>query len=328
MKRVAGWVIGFLALAAVPLWVGNSYYVDVVSEMLIWAVFAMGLNVLSGYGRLTSLGHAALFGVACYVGGLLVGKGMDHASAALLALLATLAITAVVAVLALRSTGISFLMITLAAGQILWGIAYRWISVTGGENGVSIPSRPELFGMTLESPTSFFYLVFAVFLIALGITALLIRSPLGAALRGTRDQPRRMSALGFNVWAIRFAAFMYSGFWAGVAGLLFLYYNKFVSPQALALTTSAEALLMVIVGGASTLLGPVAGAVIVVAIKNVASGYIERWNLLLGFIFVAIIMFMPQGLVPGIARALRSLGTRQPANPPAAVLTQAQEKAP
>ncbi|MES2937915.1 MAG: branched-chain amino acid ABC transporter permease [Pseudomonadota bacterium] len=305
MKRLAIGSLGLLALAAVPLWAGNSYYVDVVSQMLIWAVFAMGLNVLSGYGRLTSLGHAALFGVACYVGGLLVGQGMGHAGAAVLALLATLAVTAVVAVLALRSTGISFLMITLAAGQILWGVAYRWVSVTGGENGVSIPARPAPFGAALETPAGFFYLALAVFLAALVATALLVRSPLGAALRGTRDQPRRMSALGFNVWAIRFTAFLYSGFWAGVAGLLFLYYNKFVSPHALALATSAEALLMVIVGGAGTLLGPVAGAVIVVAIKNVASGYIERWNFLLGFIFVAIIMFMPQGLVPGIAAALR-----------------------
>jgi len=290
----------------------NSYYIDVASQMLIWGVFAMGLNVLSGYGRLTSLGHAALFGLASYAAAILLAKGFGQFSAALLALAATLATTAVMAVLALRGTGISFLMITLAAGQILWGIAYRWISLTNGENGINIPARPVMLGVEITSAPAFFLACLAVFAAALLCTWALVRSPLGAALRGTRDQPRRMAALGFNVGAIRFFAFMYSGFWAGAAGLLYLYYNQFVSPHVMALATSAEALLMVIVGGASTLLGPVAGAVIVVTIKHIASAYVERWNFLLGLIFVLIIIFMPQGLVPGLASAWRRWRRRAP----------------
>src|SRR5207245_4680241 len=115
----------------------------------------------------------------------------------------------------------------------------------------------------------------------------------------TRDQPRRMNALGYHVWMIRFLAFLFSGFWSGVAGLLYLYYNQFVSPQAVALTASAEGLLMVIAGGTATLLGPLAGAALVVLVKNVASPHIERWNFVLGAIFVVIIVFMPEGLVPG-----------------------------
>jgi branched-chain amino acid transport system permease protein len=126
-------------------------------------------------------------------------------------------------------------------------------------------------------------------------------------LRGTRDQPRRMNALGYHVWMIRFWAFMFSGLLSAIAGILFVYYNQFISPQALALTASAESLLMVISGGAGTLLGPVVGAALVVIVKNVVSAYVERWNFMLGAIFVAIVVFMPEGLVPGVARLTRSI---------------------
>jgi branched-chain amino acid transport system permease protein len=114
-----------------------------------------------------------------------------------------------------------------------------------------------------------------------------------------------MSALGYHVWMVRFLAFLFSGFWSGVAGLLFLYYNQFVSPQSVALTASAEGLLMVISGGTGTLLGPIVGAGLVVMMKNVASAYIERWNFVLGAIFVVIVVFMPEGLVPGTRRLWR-----------------------
>jgi branched-chain amino acid transport system permease protein len=141
-----------------------------------------------------------------------------------------------------------------------------------------------------------------VFLIALAAMAAFERSPFGASLRGTRDQARRMTALGYNVWLIRFLAFLFSGFWCSVAGLLYLYNKQFVGPQVAALQASAEALLMVISGGTATLLGPVAGAALVVIVKYVVSAYVTRWNLVLGVIFVVIISFMPEGLVPGSIR--------------------------
>jgi branched-chain amino acid transport system permease protein len=214
----------------------------------------------------------------------------------------TLATSAVFAVLALRATGIGFLMITLALGQILWGIAYRWADLTNGDNGVSIAARPEPFGVSLAGAPSFYYATLAVFLVALAAMAAFERSPFGASLCGTRDQARRMAALGYNVWLIRFLAFLFSGFWCGVAGLLYLYNKQFISPQAATLQASAEALLMVISGGTATLLGPVVGSAIVVVMKYVVSAYVVRWNLVLGVIFVAIISFMPEGLVPGMVR--------------------------
>ena len=305
MSRWIALALALVALATVPLWVVNGYYVNIVSQILIYAILALGLNVLVGYAGLVSLGHAGLFGVACYAVAWFVAAGWGHLPAALIALAVIVATSALFAVLSLRATGIGFLMITLAIGQILWGLAYRWIGLTGGDNGINVPSRPAPFGLSLTFSRPFYFFVLVVFLVAVAAMAVFIRSPFGASLKGTRDQPRRMTALGYNVWLIRFVAFLFSGFWSGVAGLLFCYYNQFVSPNVLALSSSAEALLMVISGGTGTLLGPIAGAALVVIMKNVASAYIERWNFVLGAIFVAIVIFMPEGLVPGSVRLWR-----------------------
>jgi branched-chain amino acid transport system permease protein len=297
--------VALAALAAVPLWVPGTFYVNIASQILLYAIFALGINVLAGYAGLVSLGHAGLFGIAAYTAAKILTAGHGHLASDAAALVVTVLGAAVFAVLALRGTGLAFVMITVALGQIVWGVAYRWISLTNGDNGISIPSRPRPFGLSLAAPRSFYWATFLVFLLALASMAIFVGSPLGAAVRGTRDQPRRMNALGYHVWMIRFAAFLFSGLWTGVAGLLYVYYHQFVSPQAVALTASAEALLMVISGGTGTLLGSVVGAGLVVVVKNVASAYIERWNFVLGAIFVLIVVFMPEGLVPGFARLAR-----------------------
>ncbi len=306
MKRAAV-AVALVVLATVPLWAGSTYYVNITSQILLYAIFALGLNVLVGYAGLATLGHAGLFGIAAYAAARIVNNGADHLTVAAVSLAVTLAAAAIFAVLALRGTGLGFVMITVALGQIVWGIAYRWISLTNGDNGIAIKGRPSPFGLSLASPAAFYWATLVVFLVAVVSMAIFVASPFGASVRGTRDQPRRMNALGYHVWMIRFLAFLLSGFWSGVAGLLYLYYNQFVSPQAVALTASAEALLMVISGGTATLLGPIVGAALVVIMKNVASAYIERWNFVLGGIFVLIVVFMPEGLVPGTARLGRWL---------------------
>ncbi len=298
-------IIALLVLGTLPFWAGNSYYIAIATQVLIYSILALGLNVLVGYAGLVTLGHAALFGVAAYAGATMINAGQGHLAVAVVALLATLAATAVFAVLALRGTGLGFVMITVALGQIAWGIAYRWISLTNGDNGVSISGRPAPFGISLASPSAFYWACFVVFLITILSMAVFVASPFGAALKGTRDQPRRMTALGYNVWLTRLLAFLFSGFFSGVAGLLYLYYNQFVSPQTVALSASAEALLMVIAGGTGTLLGPIVGAALVIVMKDIASAYIERWNFVLGAIFVLIVVFMPEGLVPGCVRLWR-----------------------
>jgi branched-chain amino acid transport system permease protein len=199
----------------------------------------------------------------------------------------------------------------------MWGLAYRWVSLTNGDNGVGVAARPMPFGLDLEIASNFYFATLVVFLLALSVAWIFVHSPFGASLKGTRDQPRRMTALGYNVWLIRYFACLFSGLLTAVAGILFVYYTKFISPPTLVLTSSAEVVLMVISGGSGTLLGPIAGAALVVIVKNIASAYIERWNMLLGAIFVAIVVFMPEGLVPGSVRlarwALKAIRPPEPA---------------
>jgi len=298
-------LFALVALLAVPFLMPGTYYINVSSQVLFYAIFALGLNILVGYGGLVSLGHAGLFGIAAYAAGYLLQSGWSHMPALLGALVISVAATAIFAALALRASGIGFIMITLALGQIIWGLAYRWISITGGDNGINLHGRPAPFGLDLGDATIFYYATLLIFLFSVVAVAVFANSPLGAALKGTRDQPRRMNALGYHVWAIRFWACMLSGLLTAISGILFVYYTQFISPQTTALTSSAEVLLMVIAGGPATLLGPIVGAALVVVVKNVVSGYIERWNFLLGAIFVAIVILMPEGLVPGTVRLWR-----------------------
>jgi branched-chain amino acid transport system permease protein len=299
----AGWIVLALALVALP-WVAGEYYVNLSSQILIAAIFAASLNLLVGYGGLPSLGHASYLGMAAYVSAWLSLKfGLEHWITAPAALAATTLMACVFGWIALRATGLGFLMITLALSQVLWGLGYRWVSVTNGDNGLSSLTRPAPFGISLESAIAFYYFALIVTVASIWLMARLVASPFGAGLRGTRDQPRRMAALGYNVWRVRWLTFVYAGFWGAVSGLLYVYYHKYIHPSSLALSSSAEALLGVIAGGAGTLAGPIVGAGVVLILKNYASAYIERWNMLLGFVFLAIILFMPDGLVPGLRRA-------------------------
>jgi branched-chain amino acid transport system permease protein len=227
--------------------------------------------------------------------------GLGHAFAAPIALLGTTLMAAVFGLIALRATGLGFLMLTLALSQVLWGTALRWVSMTDGDNGLRGMTRP--FGF--DTASSFYWFTLSIAAISIWLMARYVASPLGAALKGTRDQPRRMGALGHNVWMVRWVTFIYAGFWGGVSGLLFVYYHKYIHPVSLSLGNSAEGLLAVIAGGSGTLGGPLVGAAIVMLLKNYVSAYIERWNMLLGFVFVFIVIFMPEGVVPGVKRLWR-----------------------
>ena len=290
------------ACLALPL-VAGDYYVNLGSQILIAALFALSLNLLVGYGGLTSLGHAAYLGVAAYVSGWLFLKfGFGHLVTAPLALLITTLMAALFGLIALRASGIGFLMITLALAQVLWGLAFRWVTVTNGDNGLSGLTRPMPFGIDLNGANAFYFFTLIIFALSTACIVAFANSAFGAVLRGTRDQSRRMLALGHNVWMVRYLTFICAGFWAAVSGLLFVYYHKFIHPQALSLTNSAETLLMVIAGGSGTLIGPIVGAAVVVLLKNYVSAFVERWTMLLGFVFLVIVLFMPDGLVPGMQR--------------------------
>ena len=302
MNRAA-W-LGALAVLLVGLpWAAGEFYVNLTSQILIATIFAASLNLLVGYGGLPSLGHASFLGVAAYLSAWFYLKlGFAHWITAPIALAGTTLMACLFGLIALRATGLGFLMLTLALSQVLWGTAYRWVSVTDGDNGLRGLTRPAPFGISLDGSIAFYYFALIVTVVAIWLMAKFVHSPFGAALRGTRDQPRRMSALGHNVGLVRWLTFVYSGFWGAVSGLLFVYYHKYIHPISLSLTSSAEGLLAVIAGGSGTLAGPIVGAAIVMILKNYVSAYIERWNMLLGFVFVGIVIFMPEGIVPGVRR--------------------------
>jgi branched-chain amino acid transport system permease protein len=291
-----------------PPFFAGDFYINLASQILIAGIFALSLNLLVGFGGMTSLGHASYLGVAAYISALLTSRyGFSHGAAALFSIAGTTLMAALFGLIALRASGLGFLMITLALSQVLWGLAYRMSDVTNGDNGIAGLTRPTPFGISLESPIAFYLFTLIVAYLAFLAMAIFVSSAFGSSLKGVRDQPRRMAALGFNPWMIRWITFIYAGFWAGVAGLLYVYYNKYIHPTSLSTTSSAEALLGVIAGGSGTLGGPVAGAAIVLLLKNYASAYVERWNMLLGLVFLFIVLVMPSGIVPGLSKLMAGL---------------------
>ena len=305
-RRASGLLVALAivaALAALPFALPGTFYLSIASHVVVYALLALSLNILIGYGGMTSLGHAVYLGVPAYAYAWLAAAGLGPLGAAAAAVAVGTALAAGFGVLALRAAGLGFLMITLALGQVVWGLAYRWVALTGGDNGLRA-TRPVLLGVDTANPLAFYALLAGMFAVALLCFWQLSGSPFAACLRGARDQPRRMRMLGHDVWLIRFAAFVLAGFWGSVAGVLYVWDYGFISPQTLSLQQSAEALLMVVLGGAGTLAGPVAGAVVITLVKTVVSSYVDRWSTLLGLIFIVVVMVLPQGLVPGLA-ALR-----------------------
>jgi branched-chain amino acid transport system permease protein len=300
-----------IVLAALMPVVAGEYYINLSSQIIIFAVFAASINLLLGYGGLPTLGHAAYLGIAAYASALLQLKlGFGHLAAAPIAILVTTLMGCAFGLVALRATGLGFLMLTLALSQVLWGTAYRWVSMTDGDNGLRGLARPTPFGIDLNQAMPFYYFALVIGVFSIWMMARFVNSPFGATLKGTRDQPRRMSALGYDVWLIRWVTFVYASFWGAVSGLLFVYYHKYIHPVSISLANSAEGLLAVIAGGSGTLAGPIVGAAIVLLLKNWASAYIERWNMLLGFVFVFIVVFMPEGVVPGVQRLWKRFTSR------------------
>ncbi len=310
-----------VALAALPL-VSPTYYLHLLTLTFCYGILAMSLDVLVGYTGLSSLGHAAYFGVAGYMVGVLATRyALGFWPAFSLALLAAIIVAGVFGLLAIRATGPYFLIITLALGQIIWGLAYRWVSMTGGDNGLRGIPRPVVgFGLHLAQIQSFYYFALIVTALAAGVMAVLAVSPFGLTLRGIRESGSRMRALGYNVWLHKYLAFVIAGAFSGLGGVLYAYYNQFVSPADVSLVASANALLMVVLGGSGTLWGALIGAALLVFLQNLISGLTQRWLTILGAILVLSVMYAPQGIV-GAARVLVARGTAGPASRAAPVPT-------
>jgi branched-chain amino acid transport system permease protein len=186
---------------------------------------------------------------------------------------------------------------------VLWGIAFGWRSFTGGDDGLPGVPRPAAgLPWSLAEAVRFYYFVLVVFVLTTAFLWLVVRSPFGRALIGIRESERRMEVLGYNTWAHKYVAFVIAGGLAGVAGTVFVYYNGFVSPAYLSVVFSATALIMVILGGAGTLLGPALGSAAIVFLENVISAHTQRWLLVLGLIYVGVTLFAPAGLMGIVLR--------------------------
>ena len=277
-----------------PLVLGE-YYIHILILMAIAAVFAMSLDILMGYAGLPSLGHAAFLGIAAYGAGLVTARYSGGWTVGLLlGLLSSVILSATFGLIALRVRGLYFLLITLALAQTLWGAANRWGSFTGGYNGLrGIPKFLEFGGTTIGA----FYAVITIALALGALMYLVTRSPFGMSLQGLRDSETRMQALGYNVWLHKYLAFIISAVFAGCAGVLSAFYKGFVSPFDLSLAVSAEAMLMVILGGSGTLIGPILGAIVIVALRNLLSVFMDHWLIVLGLIFVLTVFVAPNGIV-------------------------------
>src|SRR5476649_2923712 len=193
-------------------------------------------------------------------------------------------------------------MITLALGQCAWGLAYR-NSLTGGDNGINLSARPN-FGLDLSNPVTFFYLVFGFFTASMILMYVLVRSPFGRSLTGIRERELRMQILGYNTWLHKYIAFIIAGGFGGLAGVLWAHTNGHVSPETLVLTTSVDSLLMVVLGGAGTLVGAAIGAAIVFGLREYLSTLVPWWQYVLGGVYVLTIIYLPMGLM-GIPSRLR-----------------------
>jgi branched-chain amino acid transport system permease protein len=284
----------FLALlVAVPL-IFPGYRTTLATEMLIFATLAMSIDILTGYAGRTPLCHGAIFGVATYVvlyyvsvaqGNVWIGVALGVAAATVVAV--------IFAALAIRTSGVYFLLLTLALGMVIWGVCLRWTSVTGGENGLRGTVRPDW----LADQTNLYYGTLAVSVVMALLMWRFVNSPFGLTLRGIRESEVRMRTLGYNVPLHLFIGFTVSGLFAGVAGALYAFYNSFVSPSTVALAQSVEGLLMAIVGGVGTLFGSVIGAVLIIGLENVVSAYTERWSLVLGLMFIFTMILAPEGVL-------------------------------
>jgi branched-chain amino acid transport system permease protein len=286
----------------------NSFVMLLATRALVFAILAMSVDILLGFAGLASLGQAAYFSVGAYLTAILatkyhVGLGWDFWLVMLLAMLLGAATAAFFGLFAVRANGVYFLMITLALGQCVWGLAYRWNSLTGGDNGINVTVRPS-FGLDLTNERTFFFLVFAVFTVTLALLYVLVRSPFGRSLEGIRERELRMQILGYNTWLHKYIAFVIAGAVGGLAGVLWAHTNGLVSADTAVLTTSVDALLMVVLGGAGTLIGGAIGSAVVFGLREYLSTLVPWWQYVLGGVYVLTILYLPMGLM-GIPERIR-----------------------
>jgi branched-chain amino acid transport system permease protein len=310
-------VVGLVAVAAAllaPLAVGQ-FWMTLITQIYIYGLLALSVDLLLGHAGLYSLCHASFFAVAAYTTAILQVR---HGVPTLLAAPAGILAGTLLAILygaSVRTRGVYFILITIALGYIIWGAVYRWASFTGGDNGITNVPPPSIGSVTVASQTAYYYFALAVVLLcALGYR-ILIRSPFGLSLRGIKASESRMRSLGYRTSRHLYVAFVISGAMASLAGVLYVYYNRFINPVAASFQISVEVSLMAIVGGSGTIIGPFLGSGIVLGLRNWVSSFFEFHAAVMGIVFIATILWAPHGIV-GFFSRLHARGAKTKAAPP------------
>lgn len=300
------------ACAVAVLAVGVAIFADAfvlrfAAEILLVGIAVMSLNVLVGFAGLVSLGHAALFGVAAYAAAVVAQHGGHDLLVVLpLGALCGMALAAVMALVAQRSVGLFFLVLTLMVGQMAWEVVFRWRAVTGGADGLRGFPALTIMGIPVVQPLALYGLALALAVAAWWVLRTFIQAPIGHAIMGMRDQPLRMRALGFHLGRLRFVTFLVTGATAGAAGSIYPFVNQYIGPNSVHWTMSATLVIMSVLGGIGTLAGGFVGAAVYLVAQTQLSSFTERWQLLIGLVFVLTVIFLPKGIVPALLGRRRS----------------------
>jgi branched-chain amino acid transport system permease protein len=306
--RTLAVVAVLLALAAVPplaLALGQPFYLDLFRRIMIFAVAAVSLNLILGYGGMVSFGHAAYLGVGAYAVGILAHHGVDNGFLQFaVAIVASAAVALVIGAVSIRTSGVYFIMITLAFTQMLF---YLGISLEeyGGDDGMRLAARSQFFGLDLGSPTPFYYFVLAVLAGFLYLVHRLVNSRFGMVIRATKSNEARTRAIGLAPYAYKLVAFVIAGAMCGVAGALLVNQTAYLTPEFMNWTRSGEIMFMVILGGIATLIGPVLGTAALLLLEDLLAGWTTHWQIILGPILVLVVLFTRRGLaglLPGDSR--------------------------
>jgi len=296
--QIPSWV-GYLLVIVVFLgspFVFTRPFLFLLAEVFIFAVFAMGYNILQGYTGIISFGHAMFFGIAAYTTGKVLLETSSLGLAVGLSFLTVILLAVVIGYLGIWRVGVYFAMITLAFNQLFYILAFK-LEFVGGYNGLPGIPTPAPLGIDLSNPTAMFYLIAGSLLGSYVIIKRIIRSPLGYSLIAIRENEERTSALGYNTRWIKILSLVLSAVFATVGGVLFTLFRNFVSPEVIHFTQSGEVIFIVLLGGQGTLLGPIVGAFTLIMMEDILPGFWTRWPMLLGILFVVLSVSFRGGIM-------------------------------
>jgi branched-chain amino acid transport system permease protein len=297
--RLVLWSISVLALLALPpfvLYIGQPFYLDLVRRIMILAIAAISLNLILGYGGLVSFGHAAYLGVGAYAVGILGFYGFSSGWLHLaVAVAASALVAAAIGAVSIRTSGIYFIMITLAFSQMLY---YLGISIEefGGDDGMRIKTTSQFPLVDLTNPVVFYYVALALMLSAVYVVFKIANSRFGMALRAIKSNEARARAIGFSPYPVRLAAFVIAGAMCGLAGALYANHTRYITPDLGSWQQSGDLMFMVILGGMASTAGPVLGTFALLVVEEILKGWTEHWQVILGPLLVLSVIFFRRGL--------------------------------